>query len=319
MSISASSWLQLANRTAIITGSSSGIGRAVAQTLYDVGCHVILADVHHPTTSSINSSTSDVHNIQQQEGQQQLYPLRMTDNNATTTAASTIRRVICDVTQRDQVDSLMEIALHWSDTMTTNDDLVVVQQHQLPPSTVDVGTVVPQQQQPPPPASILVNCAGIIRDSRVEAMSEQEWDDVINVNLKGTFHMCQSFLQQRTKHVLCTSPASIVNIGSVASQQGNYGQVNYAASKGGIVGLTKALAKEVARRNVRVNAILPGFINTAMAQKVPERILSKIIQKIPMQRMGRPDEVANVIAFLASERSSYLTGTTIECSGMISL
>jgi NAD(P)-dependent dehydrogenase (short-subunit alcohol dehydrogenase family) len=270
--MSTGGWLQLAQRTAIITGASNGIGRAVAQTLYDAGCHLVLADVQppcapdfgpHPTAPSLNE-------------------------------AATIRSIACDVTQRDQVDHLMEVALNTSDDADAAISL-------------------------PPPASILVNCAGVIRDSRVEAMSEQEWDTVINVNLKGTFNMCQSFLQHWTKHVLCTSPASIINIGSVAAQQGNYGQVNYAASKGGIVGMSKALAKETARRNIRVNVVLPGFINTPMAQKVPEHILTKIVQKIPIQRMGRPEEVANVIAFLASDRSSYITGTTIECSGMIAL
>ena len=111
-----------------------------------------------------------------------------------------------------------------------------------------------------------------------------------------------------------------MNISSVVAQQGNIGQVNYAASKGGILGLTKALAKEVARRNVRVNAVLPGFIQTSMSDQVPDHILTNIIQpRIAMQRIGRPQEVADVIVFLASDRSSYISGTTIECSGMISL
>ena len=263
--MSTGGWLQLANRTAIITGASNGIGRAAAKALYDAGCHVVLADVQLPASNDF-------------------VPLDDSQNG------TTIRNIACDVTQREQVDHLMDVALN-----------------------------TPDGADALPPASILVNCAGVIRDSRVEAMSEQEWDTVINVNLKGTFNMCQSFLQHWTKHVLCTSPASIINIGSVAAHQGNYGQVNYAASKGGIVGMSKALAKETARRNIRVNVILPGFINTAMAQKVPDHILTKIVQKIPIQRMGRPEEVANVIAFLASDRSSYITGTTIECSGMISL
>jgi NAD(P)-dependent dehydrogenase (short-subunit alcohol dehydrogenase family) len=269
--MSAGGWLQLAHRTAIITGASNGIGRAVAQTLYDAGCHLVLADVQTPSSTDFGTAASR-------------------------NEAATIRSISCDVTQRDQVDHLMDVALNSFDDTNTDSAASL-----------------------PPPASILVNCAGVIRDSRVEAMSEQEWDTVINVNLKGTFNTCQSFLQHWTKHVLCTSPASIVNIGSVAAQQGNYGQVNYAASKGGIVGMSKALSKETARRNIRVNVVLPGFINTQMAQKVPDHILTKIIQKIPIQRMGRPEEVANVIAFLASDRSSYITGATIECSGMIAL
>ena len=216
-----------------------------------------------------------------------------------------VRRTKCDVTKREEVEALMSLALHSPDESPTNGD---------PSILSDVMSASP------PPASILINCAGIIRDRRVESMTDDEWDMVLDVNLKGTFLTCQSFLQQRTVNVLCTTPASIINLASIVAQQGNIGQVNYAASKGGIIGLTKALAKEVARRNVRVNAILPGFIRTAMADQVPEHILTNIIQpRIAMQRIGQPQEVADVIAFLASHRSSYITGTTIECSGMISL
>ena len=276
----ASNWLQLTNKTAIITGASSGIGRATAQALHALGCHLVLADIQSPTPHEDTT-------ISLQPG--------VIDTTATTGTGteSTVRQVQCDVTKREEVDALMSTALNWSEESTEN---------------------------AAPPASILINCAGIIRDRRVEFMTEDEWDSVLTVNLKGTFLTCQSFLQQRTANVLCTTPASIVNISSVVAQQGNIGQVNYAASKGGILGLTKALAKEVARRNVRVNAVLPGFIQTSMSDQVPDHILTNIIQpRIAMQRIGRPQEVADVIVFLASDRSSYISGTTIECSGMISL
>jgi NAD(P)-dependent dehydrogenase (short-subunit alcohol dehydrogenase family) len=282
-----SNWLQLANKTAIITGASSGIGLATAQALNALGCHLILADINPPKEQLATSTTT---------------------TTATSTPVGTVRNIVCDVTKREEVDAMMALALNSHDESSRSD--------RDPNLTTDRSNGM----SAPPPASILVNCAGVIRDRRVEFMTDDEWDTVLNINLKGTFLTCQSFLQQRTANVLCTTPASIINLSSIVARQGNIGQVNYAASKGGILGFTKALAKEVARRNVRVNAILPGFIHTSMSDQVPDHILTNIIQpRIAMQRMGQPQEVADVILFLASDRSSYITGAVIECSGMISL
>jgi len=165
-------------------------------------------------------------------------------------------------------------------------------------------------------ASILVNCAGITRDSFIAKMTDSDWDEVIGVNLKGTFLTCQEFLSAERD----LQGGSIVNVGSVVSEKGNLGQVNYAASKGGVLGITRALAKEVAFREVRVNAIVPGFIDTPMSQAVPEPVLSAVRNKITQQRFGSPDDIANLVLFLAScKRSGYITGECIECSGMISL
>ena len=167
-----------------------------------------------------------------------------------------------------------------------------------------------------PPASILVNCAGITRDAFITKMNDDDWDQVIDVNLKGTFLTCQEFLS--TERAL--ENGSIINVGSVVSQKGNLGQVNYSASKGGVLGLTRALAKEVAARQIRVNAVVPGFVVTPMSQAVPEPILQAMKTKIPLGRLGSPEDIANLIAFLAScKRSGYITGECIECSGMISL
>lgn len=176
--------------------------------------------------------------------------------------------------------------------------------------------------------SILINCAGITRDSLVANMSIEQWNEVLNVNLTGTFLMCREFI--RCRHDLdvlndkpimnATSRSSIVNVGSVVAKYGNVGQANYAASKGGVVGLTRALAKESATAGIRVNAVLPGFVDTPMVQAVPEKVKAHIRPKIALQRLGSPYEVANLILFLAScETSGYITGECIECSGSIAL
>lgn len=170
-------------------------------------------------------------------------------------------------------------------------------------------------------ADFLVNCAGITRDGWVSNLDAEDWDDVIDVNLKGTFLTCKHFLnRERLQRAPKIHQRSIVNIGSVVSEFGNLGQTNYAASKGGVLGLTRSLAKESAWLGVRVNAVLPGFIDTPMAQAVPRDIKEKVIlPKIPIGRFGTPEEVADTVAFLLSPRSSYITGESIRVSGMISL
>jgi 17beta-estradiol 17-dehydrogenase/3alpha(17beta)-hydroxysteroid dehydrogenase (NAD+) len=204
-----------------------------------------------------------------------------------------------------------------------------------PPRIVRCNVTEPEQvqslmdqadQSSQEPATILVNCAGITRDNWIGKMTDQEWDDVLDVNLKATFLTCRAFLQPSRLDYLqqLTSDhqyhGSIINVGSVVSEFGNLGQANYAASKGGVLGLTRALAKEVAtRHSIRVNAVIPGFIETPMAQAVPDDVKEQIIPKIAMKRFGQPEEVADLVAFLASPRSSYITGECVTVSGMISL
>jgi len=158
---------------------------------------------------------------------------------------------------------------------------------------------------------ILVNNAGITRDNLLIRMTEQEWDAVININLKGVFNWTKAcgkiMMKQRS--------GSIINISSVIGLMGNAGQVNYAASKAGVIGITKSIAKELASRNVRVNAICPGYIKTAMTDKLSEEAKNAILQFIPSRTMGTPQDVANTALFLASDLSSYITGETIRVDG----
>ncbi len=160
---------------------------------------------------------------------------------------------------------------------------------------------------------ILVNNAGITRDNLVLRMSESDWDRVINVNLKSVFNLTKAIQRVMIKQRF----GSIINMSSVVGIEGNSGQSNYSASKAGIIGFTKSIAQELGSRNVRCNAIAPGYIETEMTAKLPQEFRDKWIQDIPMKRAGTPDDVANLALFLASDLSSYINGQAIPvCGGL---
>jgi 3-oxoacyl-[acyl-carrier protein] reductase len=158
---------------------------------------------------------------------------------------------------------------------------------------------------------ILVNNAGITRDNLLLRMSETEWDAVIRINLTGTFNMTKAV----TKHMFKKRYGRVVNIASVIGQMGNAGQSNYAASKAGIIGFTKSVAKEFAPRGVTANAIAPGFIDTPMTAVLPEDVQEQMRRMIPLGRFGTGNDVANVVLFLVSELGTYVTGQVINCDG----
>jgi 3-oxoacyl-[acyl-carrier protein] reductase len=158
---------------------------------------------------------------------------------------------------------------------------------------------------------VLINNAGITRDNLMLRMSEKEFDDVINVNLKGTWAMCKGL----TKAFLKKRSGSIINIASVVGLIGNAGQANYGASKAGIIGLTKSLAKEFGSRGVRVNAIAPGFIETKMTEDLPEAVRENYLSSIPLARFGEAKDIAFLALFLASDEASYITGQVVSVNG----
>ncbi|MEI6547967.1 MAG: 3-oxoacyl-ACP reductase FabG [Burkholderiales bacterium] len=162
---------------------------------------------------------------------------------------------------------------------------------------------------------VLINNAGITKDARLAKMSSAQFDAVIAVNLKGVFECTQAVAQTMTAQ----GSGSIVNASSVVGLYGNFGQTNYAATKAGVIGLTKTWARELGPKGVRVNAVCPGFVMTPILDTVPDAVKQKMIEKVPLGRLGRPEEIAAVYAFLASDDSSYMNGAVLEVSGGIQL
>ncbi|OZT11655.1 beta-ketoacyl-ACP reductase [Priestia aryabhattai] len=158
---------------------------------------------------------------------------------------------------------------------------------------------------------ILVNNAGVTRDNLLMRMKEDEWDDVLSTNLKGVF-LCT---KAATRQMMKQRHGRIINISSIVGVSGNAGQANYVAAKAGVIGLTKTSAKELASRNITVNAVAPGFIATDMTDELPEEVKSEMLKQIPLASFGDPQDVANVVSFLATDASRYITGQTIHVDG----
>ncbi|QRR32672.1 3-oxoacyl-ACP reductase FabG [Hydrogenophaga sp. YM1] len=162
---------------------------------------------------------------------------------------------------------------------------------------------------------VLVNNAGITQDARLQKMTIEQFDRVIDVNLRGVFHCAQAVADAMVRQ----GHGVILNASSVVGLYGNYGQTNYAASKFGVIGFTKTWARELGPKGIRVNAVAPGFIETPILATIPDKVLDELRQRVPLHRLGRPEEIASVYAFLASDDASYVNGAVIEVSGGMSV
>jgi len=161
----------------------------------------------------------------------------------------------------------------------------------------------------------LVNNAGIVADAQLKKMTEEQWDRVIAINLKGVYNCTRAFVDR----FLVQGSGSIVNISSVVGVYGNFGQTNYAAAKAGVIGMAKSWAKELGRKNIRANAVCPGFIVTPILNAMPKDVLDGMVREVPMQRMGQPAEIAASVAFLLSDDASYVNGAVLEVSGGLTI
>ncbi len=161
------------------------------------------------------------------------------------------------------------------------------------------------------PVEVLVNNAGITKDGLLIRMSEDDFDSVVDINLKGTFHCTKAAIKDMMK----ARNGRIINITSIVGVEGNPGQANYCASKAGIIGFTKSVAKEYGAKGITVNAVAPGFIQTAMTDSLPENVKESYLKQIPVGRFGQPEDIANVVEFLASDKAAYVTGQVVEVTG----
>ena len=241
-------------KTAIVTGGSRGIGRAVAEGLAEGGANVLI------TCAGNTAAAEEVTKLLQEKGVKAAY-------------------IQADAADPESAAKILTAA-------------------------AELGTTI----------DILVNNAGITRDNLLMRMKDEEFDRVIDTNLKGVFSM----LRAVAKPMMKQRYGRIVNISSVVGVYGNAGQVNYAAAKAGVIGMTKSVAKELGSRGITCNAVAPGFIETDMTAGLPEDVKKKLEQGIVLGRLGRPEDVAEAVAFLASDKASYITGQVLEVAGGLS-
>ncbi|PRX27456.1 3-oxoacyl-[acyl-carrier-protein] reductase [Orenia metallireducens] len=245
--------MKLKDKVAVVTGSSRGIGKAIALKLAKEGAKIV---VNYPFAGEAENAQEVVDEIEALGGK--------------------AIALEADVTEMDQVKAMVKTI------------------------TKELGSL-----------DILVNNAGITRDTLLMRMKESDWDAVLNVNLKGAFNATKAV----TRTMMKQKSGRIINMSSVVGLMGNVGQTNYAASKAGLIGFTKSVAKELATRGITVNAIAPGFIKTAMTDELPENVVEEMIAAIPMKEFGEVKDIANLVSFLASDEARYITGEVIRVDG----
>lgn len=242
--------LNLNEKTALVTGASRGIGKAVALTLARQGAFVI-------GTATTEQGAGQIQKAFQEQNLSGM-------------------GVVLDVTCKESIETLM-------------------------------AQLSDQNQMP----SILVNNAGVTCDNLLLRMEDEEWDRVIETNLSSVYRLSKACL----KAMFRARWGRIISIGSVVGSSGNSGQANYTAAKAGLVGFSKSLAQEIGSRNITVNVVAPGFIDTAMTQALPDQVQEELLKRIPLKRLGKPEDIAQAVAFLASDAANYISGETIHVNG----
>lgn len=237
-------------KTAIVTGSSGYIGKAIAKELASMGYNMVLNDISMDRLEDVNREIKEM-------------------------GVETLP-IAADISSYDEAESIISKTKEY------------------------FGSV-----------DVLINCAGITSDSLLVRMKEKDFDKVIAVNLKGSFNM----MTHTAKVMMRQRSGSIVNIASVVGITGNPGQTNYVASKAGLIGMTKSVARELASRGIRVNAVAPGYIRTPMTDVIPEKAKEAMINAIPLKRFGEPEDIADIVGFLCSDKASYITGQVLVVDG----
>ncbi len=274
---------RLEGKVALVTGGSRGIGRAIALRLAQEGADVV---VNYQNTRQHAEKVSKL--IDQMGTADELEKLAMQINLMDTKDKAKEFSELIDAIDRHSY--ICQANVSDIEHVSRMRDEVLKQ----------FGKV-----------DILVNNAGIVRDKSFVKMTHDMWADVLSVNLNGAFYCTKAFIDG----MLERKYGRIVNISSVIGRMGNFGQANYTASKAGMIGLTKALAKEFAGKGITVNAVAPGFIETDMVKGVPDEVMKNILAKIPIGRLGKASEVAGTVAYLASEEGDYITGQVIDING----
>lgn len=245
--------INLQGKNAIITGSTRGIGLAIAEKLASLGANIVITGTKQDVCDAVAKQLNEKY-------------------------TSTVIGVQTDVRSEESIQTLIKTA------------------------SEQFGAI-----------HILVNNAGITKDNLLLRMKPEDFTDVIETNLNSVFHTIKTIL----KPMLKQKYGRIINITSVVGIMGNPGQCNYAASKAGVIGFTKSIAKEVGSKGITINAVAPGFIETDMIKSLPEDYINNIIQSVPLKRLGTPDDVSSLVAFLASDHASYITGQAISIDGGI--
>jgi NAD(P)-dependent dehydrogenase (short-subunit alcohol dehydrogenase family) len=274
---------KLEGKVALVTGGSRGIGKAIALRLAEEGADVVVnyqnTKEHAQTVSKLIDQMGTADELEKiSEKIENLNDKEHAKELSREVESIGCHSYICQANVRDpeQVNRMRDEVLR------------------------EFGKV-----------DILINNAGIVRDKSFVKMTHDMWDDVLSVNLNGTFFCTKAFIEGMVERKY----GKIVNISSVIGKMGNFGQANYTASKAGIIGLTKALAKEFAGKGITVNAIAPGFIETDMVKGVPGEAMEKLLAQIPLRRLGKASEVAGTVAYLASQDGDYITGQVIDING----